>query len=102
MLNTTNEVVLVRIPIAPALIRTNGGDMKCFTLAQGFCFAEYDDGNVFQISNPLEEWLMSVKKNSANTPNDTQIYFTFEAEGARGNPGLNDDGRSLIDIQTVL
>ena len=102
MLNTTNNVVLVRIPIAPTTITTNGGAIKCFTLAQGFCFAEYDDGNVFPISNPLEEWLMSVKKNSENVPNDTQIYFTFEAEGARGNPGKNDDGRSLTDIQTVL
>lgn len=102
MINAASDVVLVRIPIAPAMIQTNGGAMKCFTLAQGFCYAEYDDGNVFPISNPLEEWLMSVKKNSANTPNDMQIYVLFEAEGQRGNPGKDDEGRSLTDIQTVL
>ena len=45
---------------------------------------------------------MSVKKNSANTPNDMQIYVLFEAEGQRGNPGKDDEGRSLTDIQTVL
>ena len=102
MLSGTDGIVLVRIPIAPTTIRTSGGDVKCFTLAQGFCFAEYDDGNVFQISNPLEEWLLSVKKDSGGTPNDLQIYFTFEAEGKRGNPGKDDEGRSLTDIQTVL
>ena len=99
---SSDVAVLVHIPITPANIRTNGGDIKCFQLAQGFCFAEYPDGNVFQISNPLETWLMSVRTNADNVVSDTPIYFVFEAEGKKPNPGQDDEGRSLTDIQTVL
>lgn len=102
MIGAPTDQILIHVPIEPALIRTNSGDIKCFRLSQGFCFAEYQDGNIFQISNPLEQWLMGVNTNADNVVSDSQIFFIFEAPGKRGNPGQDDEGRSIHDIQTAL
>jgi len=104
MIGNLDPTVLVHIPIEPCVMRIQGAERKVFRLAQGFCMAEYSDGNIFHLSNPFEEWLLSVNTNSGGQGTGEQytVYFVFEPEGKRGNPGENDDSRSLTDIATVL
>ncbi len=105
MINTSNTSVIVHIPMEPAVVRFNGGDVKCLRPAQGFAWAEYADGNVFPISHPLEEWIYDVTGNDGPTPGTAEqatLYFVIDPPGKAGNPGQDDEQRSLTDIQTVL
>ena len=102
MIGTSDPTCIVRIPVEQVKCRIGGEERQVLRLATtGFCFAEYGDGSVFPISNPLEQWLLDVTINSGKTPgagdSGQQIYFIFEAAGERGDPGENDKQVSLIN-----
>jgi hypothetical protein len=101
MIGTSDPTVIVRIPVENAKVRIGGEERSVLRLAQGFCFAEYGDGNVFPLSNPLEEWLISV---CANAPGGIgqQVYFVFEAAGPRSNDGQGTALTDVTNIQTGL
>ena len=106
MLNPADNTVIVHIPIEPVVVRVNGADKKTYRLSQGFCVAEYPDGNIAHLSNPLEEWLLAVNVNGnaqgAAIGQNYSVYFSFDTPGKLGNPGQDDEHRSLIDIETYL
>ena len=104
MINTDDPTVIIHLRVEPVMVKTSGGNLKAFRLAQGMTQAEYVDGNVFVISNPLEQWMADVRGFSGTQTTNTtpQIFFVFDAPGNVGNPGLDDNERSINDIQTEL
>jgi hypothetical protein len=106
MIGTSDQTVIVRIPIERAKVRFGGEEREVIRLAQGFCFAEYGDGNVFPISNPLEQWLLDVTTNQGVTPGagdkGQQVYFVFEAAGPASNDGQGTATTDVTNIQTGL
>ena len=103
MINTSNTDVIVRIPVSQATIRFNGVDRKVFNLNGGFCFAEYADGSVFQVTNPLKEWGIAQDNVKAQAAvSGFNVYFEFEPEGKRGNAGGDDEKRSVTDDEFSL
>jgi hypothetical protein len=104
MISTSEQRVLIRIPIEPAIMRTVYGDVKCFRLSQGFCSAEYADGNIFPISNPLELFVLDQINNAGTASgNDVMVlYFKFEPLGPPSNPDRDDNERSFQDLQSYL
>lgn len=105
MINTSEQRVLIHIPIEPAQFASNGGNIKSFRLAQGGCYAEYADGNIFLISHPMEQWILDVTGMlgiTVNTGDNINLYFTFDAQGMYPNPGNDDNLRSITGIETFL
>ena len=106
MIDTSDQTAIVRIPVERVKIRFGGAERQVLRLAQGFCFAEYGDGNVFPISNPMEMWLMDVTTNQGVTPGagdkGQQIYFVFEAAGPPSNDGQGNAITDVTNIQTGL
>ena len=102
MIGTSDPTCIVRIPVEQCKCRIGGEERTVLRLAQGFSFAEYGDGSVFPISNPMEQWLLDVTINSGKTPgagdSGQQIYFVFEAAGERGSDGQDDKQASLINL----
>lgn len=102
MIDTADQTVIVRIPVERVKVRIGGADRECLNLAQGFCFAEYGDGNVFPISNPMEQWLLDVTTNQGVTPGagdkGQRVYFVFEAAGPKSNDG---QGLAVTDVTNI-
>ena len=106
MIGIDDQTVIIRIPVEKVKIRFGGAEKEVLNLAQGFCFAEYGDGNVFPISNPLEEWILSTIINSGSTPGGgdkgQRIYFQLEAAGPPSNDGQGTAGTDVNNITTGL
>lgn len=102
MISTNENRVLIRLPIEPAIMKTVYGDVKCFRLSQGFCSAEYADGNIFPISNPLELFVLDQINNAGAGGDVMVLYFKFEPLGAASNPDRDDNERSFQDMQSYL
>lgn len=106
MISTSDQTVIVRIPVEAVKIRFAGAERTVLQLAQAFTLAEYADGNVFPISCPLEEWILSTIVNSGVTPGTgdigQRVYFQFEAPGERSNDGQDNKETSVTNIQTGL
>ena len=102
MINATSSDVVVHVPVTQVTIRWQGAERKVFQMGQGFAHAEYNDSNVHAISNPLEDWLRTSAGGIEQVDPMSNVYFTFEQEGERGNPGLDDKSRSLTDLQVPL
>ncbi len=106
MISTEDQTVIIRIPISTVTIRFGGAERQVQALAQGFCFAEYGDGNVFPISNPLEQWLLDVTTNQGVTPGagdkGQRVYFVFEAAGPASQDGQGTAITDVTNIQTGL
>lgn len=104
MISTEDPTVIVHIRVEPVMVLTNGGNVKAFRLAQGFALAEYVDGNVFQITNPLAQWIDDVRYQTPAGATNTvpRIFFLFDAGGPAPNPGQDDSERSLHDVSMEL
>ncbi len=106
MIDTADQTVIVRIPVERVKVRFGGGEREVLNLAQGFSFAEFGDGNVFPISCPLEEYILSAIVNSGVTPGGgdkgQRIYFQFEAAGPASNDGQGLAATDVNNIQTGL
>ena len=106
MIDTADQTVIVRIPVQKVKIRFGGGEREVLQLAQGFSFAEYGDGNVFPLSCPLEEWLLSTVVNSGPTPGGgdrgQRVYFLLEAAAPPSNDGQGNAQTDVTNIVTGL
>lgn len=102
MINATSSDVIVHVPCTPVTIRWQGVERKVFQMGQGFALAEYNDSEVHPISNPLENWIQTVAAGVEQAGSFANIYFIFEGEGKRGNPGQDDEHRSLTDLQVAI
>ena len=101
MMYTDDQTVIIRIPFAVETIRFGGKDRQVINLfGKGFCAAEYQDGLVFPVSNPLDDWVYYTLLNQP-TPGQN-VYFLLEPEGKKGNPGQDDELRSLTDTLLAL
>jgi len=105
MINQKSNDVIIRMNMEPAVVRFNGQDINVLRpSARGFCFVEFDDGDAYPISHPLEEWIMSIY-NSGPTPGTSSvgtIYFVINPPGERSSDGQDDRTASVTNIQTSL
>ena len=102
MINSQDgEPIIVHIPFNQRTVRMAGEDRKVMDLAAGFTYLEYADGMRFQTHNPLRQWVIDMINNAGPTPGvsfiDTNVYFVFDPAGTPGNPGQDDQGRSITD-----
>jgi hypothetical protein len=98
MINTDDQTVIIRIPVEKVKIRFGGAEKEVLNLSQGFCFAEFADGNAFPISNPLEMYLMD----ATSIDRGQRIYFQLEAAGPPSNDGQGNAPTDVTNIQTGL
>lgn len=91
MISTDDQTVIIHIPVEKVKIRFGGAEKEVLNLAQGFCTAEYADGNNFPISNPFEEWILSTIINSGPNPGSgdkgQRLYIQLDAAGPASSEG---------------
>ena len=100
MINQVSNKVIVHLAMEPATVRMKSGEEKVFRpAARGFCFVEFDDGDVHPISHPLEEWILDqLNRGSPVGP----IYFKIVPPGEVSNDGQDNKPTSVNNIQTGL
>lgn len=97
MIGTADQTVIVRIPVERVRAFGESG-RHVYQLAQGFAFAEFKDGNAFPISNPLEEYIMSVLNSAGDL--GQKILFEFVSPGERSNDGQDEKTTSVTNLET--
>ena len=97
MINSVTQTVIVRIPVEQVVVNINGENKKVYQFTEGFSLLEYDNGEVYPTSNPIQQWFIDTVLNGTDI--GQRVFFQFEAQGERGNPSLDDKPRSLSDIQ---
>ena len=97
MQNARTDNVLIHVPVEFVTVRINGADQKCLRFSDGFSWAEFDDGNVHPISNPLQLFMLDVTNNAPGGIGQS-LYFTFESGASRSSEGQGQDPVSGIDI----
>ena|SRR3990167_2639606 len=100
MINQSSNDVIVHITFEPVSVRFAGVERKVFRPGvRGFCFAEFDDGDVHPISHPLEEWFLGLVNRSAGVGT---IYFEIDNPGERGNDGQDLSSASVTNMHSDI
>ena len=100
MISTSSNKVILHIPVCLQTVRFGGIDRKVASFSAGFVDAEYEDGNVFPVTNPLKDWLIDMESRVAgSTQSSSLVYFVFEGDRVKSNPGNDDNGPSITDDQ---
>ena len=97
MQNASSMDVVVHVPVEFVTVRINGADRKCLKFSDGFSWAEFDDGNIHPVSNPLQLFMLDVTNNAPGGIGQT-IFFQFESGASRSTEGQGQDPVTGIDI----